>query len=149
MFWKMYWDEAYDRMLAEGSAVTREIVSQVDEAGVIVRRLRFTPHKELSRPMAKLIGSKKLIYEQENRWNVAASSMTWEVIPTVLPGKLSAKGTFDVVASGSGCQQVVEGDVSVNVRFIGGQIEKGIIQEVHKSYERSAVASNRWLADHG
>ena len=145
-FWEMYWDEAYDEMLTADSDVVREIVSEREEDGIIVRRLRFTPNKELPRAFAKLLGTNKLVYEQENRWNRTASTMTWEVIPTVLPGKLTARGTFSVQPHGSGCIQTVDGDISVNVRFIGGQIEKGVVEEVRKTYERTGRLTRDFLA---
>ena len=144
-FWEMYWDDAYDAMLSADSEVDRTILSEKEEAGVLVRRLRFTPKKDLPRAVAKLLGSSKLVYEQENRWDRAASTMHWEVIPTVLPGKLSAKGTFTVRPEGEGCVQVVDGDISVNVRFIGGQIEKSIVDEVRKTYDQTAQKTRDFL----
>lgn len=145
-FWDMYWDEAFDQALTSQSNVLREVISERTEGDVVVRRLRFTPERDLPRPVAKLLGSNKLVYEQENRWDQAKSTMTWEVIPTLLPGKLSAKGTFEVRTTPTGCEQIVDGDIEVNVRFIGGQIEKAIVDEVRKSYERTASESRRWLA---
>lgn len=147
-FWKMYWDDGYDAMLSEGSGVERELLEERTEGDVVVRRVRFTPDRELPGPVASLLGSNKLIYEQENRWDPSASEMTWKVIPTVLPGKLDARGTFRIRPTAGGCEQVVEGDITVNVRFIGGQIEKAVVAEVQQSYERMAEISRRWLKTH-
>ena len=144
----MYWDDAFDAALSAEATVTREVLSTRDEGNVQVRRLRFTPHKELPGPIAKLIGSKKLVYEQENRWDRDKGVMSWEVIPTVLPGKLSASGTFAILPDDYGCEQVVEGEITVNVRFIGGQIEKAIVDDVVKSYENTAAFCREWLLDH-
>ena len=47
------------------------------EGDSIVRRVRFTPDKELPGPAAKLLGAKKLVYEQENRWDKKANTMSW------------------------------------------------------------------------
>jgi hypothetical protein len=143
----MYWDAAFDKALSEQSSVTRELIAEREEGDLMIRRLRFTPHKDLPRPVAKLLGTKKLIYEQENRWDRANSTMTWEVIPSILPGKLSAKGTFKVTQTATGCEQVVEGDIDVKVRLIGGRIEKTIVEEVRKSYDRTAVSCRKWLAE--
>lgn len=147
-FWEMYWDDGFDQMMQRGSTVERELLEQREEDGVIVRRVRFTPQRELPGPAAKLLGSSKLIYEQENRWDPAASKMSWRVIPTVLPGKLDAQGTFVVNAIPGGCEQVVDGDISVNVRFIGGQIEKAVVSEVELSYDRMAEVAREWLRQH-
>ncbi|MEZ4240734.1 MAG: DUF2505 domain-containing protein [Myxococcota bacterium] len=145
VFWEMYWDEAFDAALREESAVTREVLEEREEDGVLIRRVRFTPDRELPGPAAALLGTSKLVYEQENRWDKASNTMHWKVIPTILPGKLDAQGTFRVVEVPGGCEQIVEGDISVNVRFIGGQIEKAVVSEVEKSYDKTAATSREWL----
>lgn len=149
IFWKMYWDEGFDEQLRRESAVQRELLEERTEGTVLVRRVRLTPDRELPGPVATLLGARKLVYEQENRWDKATSTMSWRVIPTVLPGKLDAKGTFRVVAAPPGCEQVVEGDIVVSVMFVGGQIERAVVAEVEKSYAKMAETSRDWLRKHG
>ena len=148
-FWKMYWDDEFDQMLRKDATVERELVSERSDGDVSVRRLRFTPEQELPGPVAKLIGSKKLIYEQENRFNPVKGEMHWEVVPTFLPGKLSAKGVFLVRPSGAGCERIVDGNIAVNVRFIGGQIEKAVVAEIVQSYDKTVGACHDWLERYG
>lgn len=144
-FWEMYWDEAFDSELRAESAVQRELLEERTEGDVLVRRVRFTPERELPSAAAALLGAKKLVYEQENRWDKRASTLHWRVIPTILPGKLDAKGTFRVNKTDTGCEQVVEGNITVNVMLVGGQIEKAIVAEVEKSYDKTAAVCRRWL----
>ena len=149
-FWEMYWSDSFDAMLSEGSDITRELISERDDGGVNIRTVRFTPDKELPSSVAKLLGATKLIYDQEMRYHAADSRMQWRVMPTILPGKLVAKGDFVVVPSGQdGCEQVVEGEINVSVPFIGSRIEAGVIAEVEKSYERTAATCREWLRAHG
>lgn len=148
-FWKMYWDDEFDAMLQRGNTVQRELLEQRDEGGVVVRRVRFTPQRDLPAPAAKLLGSSKLVYEQESRFDPARSEMAWRVIPTILPGKLDARGTFVVRPIEGGCEQVVDGDIKVDVRFIGGQIEKAVVAEVEQSYQRTAEVAREWLRSRG
>jgi hypothetical protein len=144
-FWKMYWDEAFDEQLRKESGVLREVLEERTEGDVLVRRVRLTPDRELPGPAASLLGAKKLVYEQENRWDRKTSTMHWRVIPTILPGKLDAKGTFQVLAAPGGCEQVVDGNITVNVMFVGGQIEKAVVAEVEKSYAKMADLCRDWL----
>ncbi len=147
-FWKMYWDDEFDQMLRRDSTVERTLVSERSEGEVSVRRLRFTPEKELPGPVASLIGTNKLIYEQENRFDAGRGHMTWEVIPSFLQGKFSASGTFLVRATKDGCERIVDGDIDVKVRFIGGQIEKAVVAEISQAYDKTIVAVHEWLAKH-
>lgn len=147
-FWKMYWDPAFDATLQKEAAIRRDLLEERREGEVLVRRLRITPDRDLPGPVAALLGAKKLVYEQENRWDEARGVLHWRVIPTILPGKLDAKGQFRVGPAAGGCEQVVEGDIAVNVRFVGGQIEKAVVGEVEKSYDRTAAACREWLRTH-
>ena len=149
-FWEMYWDDELDAMLNEGSSVDREVVEEHEEGEVLVRRLRFTPHQELPSAAASLLGATKLVYEQENRYDRGSKVLHWRVEPTILPGKLDASGTVEVVAVGDGqCEQRVMGEIKVNVMMIGGRIEKAVVAEVEKSWTRTAEVCRAWLAKHG
>jgi len=148
-FWEMYWSDSFDEMLSAGSDITRELIEEREENGVNIRTVRFIPDRELPSSVASLLGASKLIYDQEMRYHAAASRMEWRVMPTILPGKLDARGDFVVVATGSGCEQVVEGVITVSVPFVGSRIEKGVVGEVEKSYEKTAATCREWLRIHG
>lgn len=150
IFWEMYWDDEFDAQLQADSTVDREVLSEIDEGGVVVRRLRFTPQNELPSPVARIVGTKKLTYEQVNRWDRAAGRMSWEVLPSFLSAdKFSAKGVFDVKGVGDGCEMIVDGDITVNVRFIGGQIEKQIVAQIQVAYDRMLDTGKSWLTSTG
>ncbi|MCA9493192.1 MAG: DUF2505 domain-containing protein [Myxococcales bacterium] len=147
-YWKMYWDDDFDAMLRKESAVERELLEERDDGDVLVRRVRITPDRELPTPVAKLLGAPKLVYEQENRWDRKNAVLHWKVLPTILPGKLDCRGTFRIQPTATGCEQVVDGEIKVNVMLVGGQIEKAVVAEIEKSYDRMAAASKEWLAAH-
>lgn len=143
----MYWDDAFDEVLYETTGVRRELVASREEGGIIIRRLRFVPDRDLPAPAASLLGTKRLTYEQENRFDPARDELAWKVLPTVLPGRLSAQGRFRIEELPGGCEQVIEGEIVVSVPLVGGQIEKAVVAEVERSYARTAVAARQWIAD--
>ena len=149
-FWEMYWDDELDAMLNEGSSFDRDVVDEREEGDVLIRRLRFTPHQELPAAGAALLGTAKLVYEQENRFDRSTNTLHWKVEPTILPGRLTAGGTVEVNPRGDqGCEQVVAGEIVVNVMMIGGRIEKAVVAEVEKSWNRTAEVCRAWLQKHG
>ena len=145
-FWEMYWSDSFDALLMKDATVDREVLEERNEGGQVVRRVRFTPHQDLPAAAAGLLGAKKLVYEQENRYDPVRGVLTWRVVPTILPGKLEAKGQFSGVPKGVGCEQIVEGDISVNVFMVGAKIEAAVVAEVEKSYLKTAAAVRAWLA---
>ena len=148
-YWEMYWHPEFDQMLNKRSTVTREVVDENDDGTVLYRRLRFTPDRELPRAASRILGSTKLVYEQDNYLDRARGVMTWEVLPSVLPGKVNAKGSFAVSAVPGGCELAVVGEVQVKLRFIGGMVEQTIVDSVKQSYEMMAEISREWLVKHG
>ena len=149
-YWEMYWSDSYDKLLMHGATYDREVLEDREEpGGVRVRRVRITPHQDLPSAASALLGASKLVYEQENRFDPATGEVQWRVIPTILPGKLDARGSFKIVPTPSGCEQVIDGDIQVKVRFVGGQIEKAVIAEVEKSYGKTAEIGRRWLQENG
>lgn len=144
-WWKMYWDPEFEALLSSGSDLQRDVLSESDDADNNVRRVRFTPSQELPGPVAGLLGSSKLVYEQENRWEKAASVLHWQVFPTVMADKVTASGKFEVRATQQGCEQIVTGVISVKLRFFGGKIENVIVTQVENSFEAYARAARAWL----
>ncbi|MEN0065764.1 MAG: DUF2505 domain-containing protein [Myxococcota bacterium] len=145
-FWTMYWDDEFAAMLQEGSTVQRDIVDERTEGALSVQRIRFTPDQELPTAVASIIGSKKLVYEQENKYDAEKGILHWEVVPSFLPGKLTAAGTVRVEDLGDGrCAQIIDGDIKVNVSFIGGRIEKAVVAEVEKSWAKTAETGREYL----
>ena len=145
----MYWDDEFDEELQRDSTVVREVIENVDEGGVLRRRLRFTSRDDLPTMIAKVVGSPKLTYEQVNLFEQAKSTMAWEVLQNfVSSDRFSAKGSFVVVPMGDGCELQIDGEINVKVRFIGGQIEKQVVSQIEEAYENMRVASLQWLSDH-
>ncbi len=148
-FWEMYWDDEFAAMLREGSTVQRDVVDDRTEGSLSIQRIRFTPERELPSAVAAIIGSKKLVYEQQNEYDPDNGVLRWQVVPTFLPDKLEAAGTVRVEDLGDGrCAQIIEGEITVRVAFIGGQIEKAVVGEVEKSWEKTAETGRKWLQRH-
>lgn len=147
-YWEMYWDDDFDARLQEGSKVDRAVLSQAEENGVLTRRLRFTPHAELPGPVAAIVGSPKLVWEQINRWNKATGVLSFEVLPTFISAdKFNARGTFAVKPDPGGCVVEIDGDIDVKVRFIGGRIEAQVVSQIEDGYAHQKRVSDAWLAE--
>ena len=146
-YWAMFWDPRYAEKIEQETGVRREVLWERHEGPVKVYRVRFTPDAELPSAVAKLTGSKKLIYEQENRLNTETHTMEWQVFPAVAKDKVEAKGTMVMRTVGDTVERTVDGDISVRVPIIGRRIEKAIMESVSSSYERAAEITRSWLSE--
>jgi hypothetical protein len=148
VFWQMFWDDDYDRMLSESAGVTRSTLWDRTEGAQRIWRMRFTPDQELPSVVAKALGTTKLVYEQESRLD-AQQTLHWDVFPAVVPDKVTARGTMRAVANNGGIDRIVDGEISVRIPIIGGRIEKTIHKSVMDSYERAAEVTLAWLDQRG
>jgi hypothetical protein len=149
-FWEMYWSDTFDALQQQDSSVQREVLQHDDDGKRMVRRVQFTPNHTIPRPAAKLLGTNKLTYEQHNTWDRSTNFMTWQVLPTILPGKVNCAGKLELTEMGPGkCQFRVHGDIEVKIRFIGGQFEKTIVDAVTKGHATMAANCLKWLEQHG
>ena len=147
-YWEMYWDEDFDAKLQEGSTVDRVVLTQTETDGILTRRLRFTPQADLPGPVAAIIGSPKLVWEQINKWSRPTGVLSFEVLPTFITAdKFSARGTFAVKAAPGGCAVEIDGDIEVRVRFIGGRIEAEVVKQIEDGYAQQKRVSDAWLAE--
>jgi hypothetical protein len=99
--------------------------------------MKYTSRTELPAVAARALGTSTLSYEQENRLDAATSKLTWVVRIPMLGDRVKASGTTLIVASGAGSRRTVEGEVSISIPLIGGQIEKVIGGEFEKSMGRA------------
>jgi hypothetical protein len=135
-------DPEFDRRLEEQSGVSRVVTDRRDEGGVRTWRLRCTSKKELPGFMASALGAKHLVYDQTSRFDPARNELVWEVLPTLLSERVTAKGTTRVIPGDGECTRIVEGEISVRLPLVGGRIEKKLMEEIEASYVRAAAIAN-------
>jgi len=144
----MFWDEEYDKMLGKAAGVSREMLWDRQEGASRRWRMKFTPDQELPALVAKAIGTTRLVYEQESELT-PERTLKWQVYPTVVPDKVTARGTMVARQAGAGVERLVDGEIAVRIPLVGGRIERAIHQSVLDSYERAYEVSLRWLEERG
>ena len=146
-FWRIFWDERYDRMLDDAAGLRREVLEEWMEEGQRCWRVRFRPEGEKAGMAARLLGPGLLEYEQEGRWDEAAGVVHWRVLPqsSSLAGKVDAAGVLAVRPVDGGCERTVSGDVVVKIPLLGSTIESQVRSSVVESYERAAEVTGQWL----
>ncbi|HMV67119.1 MAG TPA: DUF2505 domain-containing protein [Myxococcota bacterium] len=146
LVWDVFEGEEFQRRLDAQTGLRTEVIDVRQEGTVTIRRLRYASRTELPAVVARALGSSTLSYEQENRLDSATSRLTWVVKIPVLGDRVKASGTTVITPAGAGSRREVEGDVSIAIPLIGGQIEKVIAGEFEKSMGR-AVEIARALLD--
>lgn len=137
LVWEVFEGAEFQRRLDAQTGLRTEVIETRQEGGVQVRRMKYTSRTELPAVAARALGTSTLSYEQENRLDAAASKLTWVVRIPMLGERVKASGTTVIVPSGAGSRRTVDGEVSISIPLIGGQIEKIIGGEFEKSMGRA------------
>ena len=145
--WEVFDSPEFDRRLEAESGVRREVVSESQDGDIGVRVLRCISKKELPGFMAKAMGSKHLEYTQTSRFDPKTNTLEWDVVPTVMADRVTAKGRTTVTSAGDGCERHVQGEIKVRLPLVGGRIEKKLMEEIGSSYERAAEITNELIEE--
>jgi len=142
----VYFDEAFGVAQCEAVSLGRTLLKLEKTDTRIVRHVRIEPAREIPGPIAKLIGNAKIAYVEEIDYDVTKRAARWRTVPNIAADKIETAGTFEFLAAGTGTNRIVRGDITVKVFGLGGVIEKFIVEDVKKSYEKAAAFTRDWIA---
>lgn len=149
--WEVFESEAYRQRLDAEAQIQQQILEERTEPdGIVFRRVRTEPDRELPKVVAKLLGAPKLCYLQENRLDLDQNKMTWQVTLDLdsLADRVEVSGTTTCTALPDGrCRRVVDGDIEVRVRLVGGQIERAVVAEFERSMQRAVALAEQMLRE--
>lgn len=145
--WEVFDSPEFNERLEAESGVRRDVVSDSKDGDIEVRVLRCISKKELPGFMAKAMGSKHLEYNQTSRFNPSTNVLEWNVVPTVMAERVTAKGRTEVTQNGDQCLRVINGEIKVRLPLVGGRIEKKLMEEIGSGYERAAEIAKSLIAE--
>lgn len=135
--WEVFESDAYKARLQAETNITQTVLETRTEGPIEVRRIRTEPDRELPSMVASAIGTKKLSYTQENRFDKAQGRMEWNVELDGIGDRVTVRGVTTCVPDGDGCKRVIDGEITVRVPLVGRQIEKAVVAEFEKSMKRA------------
>ena len=145
--WSVLSDPGYIAAAAGISDVERVVERDERRGDQQFIRTRCTSPRELPAPMRRAIRADRLVYHLEEIRNHATHSLQWRVVPAAMSDKVRAEGSYRLIATPSGCERLVKGEVRVAIPLIGGKIESGIGKELESGYDKAAELTRRWLQE--
>lgn len=149
LLWALIDDPEFDRRLAAATQAKRETVERRNEGKLVYVRRRITAKRTLPAPMAKLVGSDEIGWDQESWHEPGAERMRWKITPRVLQDRMTGEGQTLVRAVAGGCERAISGELIVRVPILGGQMEKKLVEDVSASYEQAARILRELIAERG
>jgi hypothetical protein len=150
-FWeKVFFDAEYNRRLFydELHFTEWQELEQKDEGERVRRRVRAVPPTgDLPGPLKAAIGN-GAGYEETGVFVRATNRYDARVRPNVLGDKVTVELVFRTEpVDEQHCRRIVDGTVVAKVMLIGGMLEQRMMSDLTRSYEKSAVFTNRFVAE--
>lgn len=146
-YWEATRDPAFEQRVREEAEVDYVLLEERDDGPINVSRARVSPRRELPPLAAKAVGQPRLSYVQEIEAHSDTYTTRWRVVSDFLTDKIRCSGTSRVVATPTGCERIIEGRIDVAIPLVGGAIEKQIVGEIARSYERAADVLRRFIRE--
>jgi Protein of unknown function (DUF2505) len=130
-----------------GPLKSRTLISQEEQGGRVTRKVRCLLNIEFAGLAKGILGAADPAWIEEAIWFPEEMTWRWKVTPEVAANILSAGGTLQLFAEEKETSRVVSGEVRVHVPFVGGAVERSIVESVTKVYDKEADRLSRWLQD--
>jgi len=142
---KLYWNETFNVAMCKDLGLQRTPVANEDKDGTVRRVVKVAPEREIPAPVQKVLGGARIEYTEHAEYVWGSGAGTWKTVSSLLTDKVKSSGTFRFVEVPGGVERTVEGDIDVKIFGLGGLVEKFIVADVEKSYDKAAEFTRKWL----
>ena len=151
-FWKLFFDEEYNRRLFRG-ALGFPAYGQLsfEETDREIRRVtRLTPPVgDLPGPLRKVIGE-GIGYQEVGVFDRQARRFAIDVVPNKMPDRLTVRGVlYTEAVDERTSRRRFDGTVAARLFGIGGMLEQRLIADMKANYAASAEFTNHYIAELG
>lgn len=149
-FWELLHDPAYESFQAKGLGLAgyEEVERRID-GQVMHRKIRVVPKIEVPAAIRKVIGAGDagaMGYIEQQDKRLDKFELRWWVDPPILVGKLQVGGLFRVEPlDDKRCRRILDGEVKISIPVVGGTVEKFVLQEVKKTYDKMPGIVADWV----
>jgi hypothetical protein len=152
-FWdRIFLDPEYNERLFKGELkfpVWRE-VSKEERGGELHRVLEVVPYVgELPAALKAVVGE-GIGYQERGVLSRDAKTYKVEVVPNRLAEKITVKVEMSTRPDGDNrCRRKARAEAIVKIFGVGGAIEKRLLGDLERSYQKSADFTNRFITEKG
>ncbi|MCO1579323.1 DUF2505 domain-containing protein [Crossiella sp. SN42] len=142
-------DETYlrDRLAAVGGTKAELLSLDVSGAETVLKLRQGIPSDKLPALVRTLI-SGDLVIERAETWLATGEGAT-AVVNATVPGAPATIGcSISISPDRAGCRVRAKLTVSVSLPFVGGKVEKAIIEQVQRLLTTEHEFTERWLREH-
>ncbi|MGO1050527.1 DUF2505 domain-containing protein [Crossiella sp. CA198] len=141
-------DETYlrDRLAAVGGPKGELISLAATGAETVLKLRQGIPADKLPSFVRTLIPG-DLVIERVETWRPSGEGATASVHATVPGAPATIECSIAISAAGQGCRVAGRLQVSVSLPFVGGKVERAVIEQVARLLDTEHEFTQRWLSE--
>ncbi|MEZ4272739.1 MAG: DUF2505 domain-containing protein [Myxococcota bacterium] len=144
----LYFDEDFNIALCNDVRLKRQLLSRDLDGDHLTRVVKVGADRELPPAAAKVLGANRIEYTEHLDYVFGRYRGTWKTVSSLMTNKVDTAGTFAFEEVPRGVRRLVEGEIKVKLFAVGSMIEKVIVADIDKSYNKAAEFTQRWIDQH-
>ena len=144
-FEALFFDEEFNLAVGESQRLGRKLIRLDRTSDRIVRHVCFEPDRDPNSPAGQAFGTTRASFVEELDYDLRAHRGAWRTIPNLIPERVSNAGTLELVEVPEGTKRIVRGKVTVKLFGFGSLVERAVVAEIVKSYQRTTEFTRAWL----
>lgn len=144
-FWKVFFSDEFSTELYKQLAMKSRTVSEFKDDGKTLTRVqKLEPSTPLPGWAQSVIGD--ISYVERNKLDWSKNAMDVVIEPVAQRERIDFKGVFAVTPLGDKrCKRTFEGSVKISIPFLGGRIEKYMMEQVRDGYDTAAKVTKQFI----
>lgn len=149
-YWRILHDREFEAFQArELKLKAYDEISATQEGDVVRRRVRVKPQAQLPETIKKLLASyinpDEIGYEEEQEKYLKDYYLKFRIHPPIFADRVRIAGVFSLQElDSSRCLRLLEGDIEISLFGIGRIVEKFILEELRRTYDKIPDIVRRW-----
>ncbi len=148
-FWRLFFDEPYNAALYERLKMKeRTVLVKTEDDATIHFEQKILPRRDLPAVIKKLVRG-DLGYVETTTYHKGKNYMDVKIEPTLFKDRTDVRARYTITPLAPGkVRRTFEGDIHVDIPFLGRRVEAAVLDDVQRSYDVAAQVTREWLA-HG
>jgi hypothetical protein len=123
-----------------------ELLDKVDDGRTVRLRVRYAFTGELGPPLSSLVEPARITWVEESTLDRATHRTEFHILADHYPDRLRCNGTVELGDDGAGgTLRVAEGKLEVKIPFVGGKVERAVVDSLTAQAATQAREVGEWL----
>ncbi len=123
-----------------------ELLEKVDEGATVRLRVRYAFTGELSPALTAVVEPSRITWVEESTLDRSTHRTEFHIVADHYPDRLRCAGHVELHDNGAGgTRRVAEGRLDVRIPFIGGKVERAVVDGLVDQAATQARVVGEWL----